>query len=94
MYLAAVAQGYFYTPATLGGGEKSFANIGVAESGLMKSGDVATVDNRRATYVIRGNETSVTVTGRSKRDPSKAVVLTLDMSKEKEKRVSVTYERW
>ncbi len=94
MYIASAAQGYYETPASFGGGDRSYRNFDIAKAGMTESGEDVRRKEPLATYKIKGNEKEFTVTGVPKSDERKAVILAVKVTKSGEKRLSVSYRSW
>jgi len=94
LHLAAAAQGYYRKPDILGGGNNSFADIGVTDCGMLPFGDGRTAQNMNATYVIEEKQSTLTIKGSSRSESSRIVVLVCDMRRPRDERVSLTYEGW
>ncbi len=94
LLIASAAQGYYGKPAMLGGGENSFDSIEITDCGLSASGDVTTGENIDATFVVEGSGSAFTVTGISKAEDGKSVVVNCDMTRTTDQRLSVSYANW
>ncbi|MBN1447596.1 MAG: hypothetical protein JXA28_06665 [Bacteroidetes bacterium] len=94
LLLASAAQGYYYKPAYMGGGDNSFENIAIADCGMNAAGNEQTGENTNAIYVITGSGSLFTVSATSNSGDERTVVLTCDMSQPGDNRISISYKSW